>query len=97
MHLHAATFDTPCGPFSVAVNAASQVIATAFGELPALRPRLPEMCNLIGDTLGLTAAVQREVSEYFYGRRRVFSVAMAAQGTAFQGSVRKVQQKDGSW
>ncbi len=87
MQLHASTFDTPCGPFSVAVTASGQVVATAFGELPALRSRLPEKCNPIGDTLGLTAPVQREVAEFFSSRRRVFSVPMAAQGTAFQKRV----------
>ena len=87
MHLHASTFDTPCGPFSVAVTASGQVVATAFGELPALRSRLPEKYHLIGDTLGVTAPVQREVAEFFSGRRRVFSVPMAAQGTAFQKRV----------
>ena len=46
MHLHASTFDTPCGPFSVAVTASGQVVATAFGELPALRSRLPEKSHL---------------------------------------------------
>ena len=94
MQIHSATFDTPCGPFSVAVTAAGPVladsvcvVATAFGELPALRLRLSEKCHLIGDTLGLTAPVQREVAEYFSGRRRVFSVPIAAQGTAFQKRV----------
>lgn len=87
MQLHAVTFDTPCGPFSVAVTAAGQVVATAFGELTVLRSRLPEKCNPIGDTLGLTAPVQREVNEYFSGRRRVFSVAIEAEGTSFQKRV----------
>ena len=87
MQLYSATFGTPCGPFSVAVNEAGLLIATAFGELPALRTRLPEKYHPIGDTLGLTAAVQREVAEYFSGRRRVFSIPMAAQGTAFQKRV----------
>ena len=87
MQLCSATFGTPCGPFSLAVNSSGHVVATAFGELPALRPRLPEKCNLIGDTLGLTAPVRREVAEYFAGRRRRFDVAMAAQATAFQKRV----------
>jgi methylated-DNA-[protein]-cysteine S-methyltransferase len=87
MQLYSATFGTPCGPISVAVNTSGQVVATAFGELPALRPRLQEKCNLIGDTLGLTAPVRREVDEYFSDRRRGFDVAMAAQETAFQKRV----------
>lgn len=87
MQLHAATFDTPCGPFSVAVTASGQVVATAFGELTVLCSRLPEKCNPIGDTLGLTAPVQREVNEYFSGKRRVFSVAIEAEATSFQKRV----------
>lgn len=82
--LHAATFATPCGPFSVAVNASGAVVATAFGDLTALRARLKPVCHLISDEPALLAAVQNEVVEYFAGKRSTFSVPLAAQGTEFQ-------------
>ena len=87
MQLHSATFTTPCGPFSVAVNDDCAVVATAFGDLTALTARLPKKCHLIGDTGGLTSAVHQEVAEYFAGQRRVFTVLMAAQGSRFQRQV----------
>ena len=87
MQLHVATFSTPCGLFSVAVNAASEVVGAAFGAPPALRARLPAKCHLLGDTRALTAPVEQEVGEYFSGERRIFTVALAAQGSAFQQRV----------
>lgn len=87
MQLHVATFSTPCGPFSVAVNEAGAVVATAFGGLTALSARLPEKCQLLSDTLDLTAPVQREVHEYFAGQRRTFTLPLAANGSAFQQRV----------
>ena len=87
MQLHAATFTTPCGPFSVAVNAGGAVVATAFGELTALPARLAVTVQLIPDSLHLSAAVQLQVAEYFTGQRSTFTVPMAAQGTAFQHRV----------
>ena len=85
---HAATFATPCGPFSVAVNATgSAVVATAFGDLTALRSRLKPICHLISDKPGLVAAVRTELEEYFAGKRSRFSVPLAAHGTGFQQRV----------
>ena len=85
--LHTATFDTPCGLFSVAVNETGAVVATAFGNLTRLRERLPEKCRLIGDTASLTVAVRLQVEAYFAKKRRIFSVPIAAHGTAFQQRV----------
>ena len=87
MQLHVATFSTPCGPFSVAVNEAGAVVATAFGELPALRARLPQTFYLLDDTPELTAPVQREVREYFARELRRFTLTLAAHGSAFQHRV----------
>jgi methylated-DNA-[protein]-cysteine S-methyltransferase len=87
MHLPCATVETPCGPFSVAVNGAGAVVASAFGDTPALRSRLPALCHLIGDTRGLTSAVKKQLREYFAGERRVFTLPLAAPGSAFQQRV----------
>ncbi len=85
--LHATTFPTPCGPFSVAVNASGAVVATAFGNLARLRERLPIKCHLIGDTFPKLTAVQKQVSAYFAGKRRTFDLPLAAHGTEFQQRV----------
>ncbi len=85
--LHTATFDTPCGPFSVAVNATGAVVATAFGNLDRLRQLLPIKSNPIGYFGSDLASVKNEIDAYFAGEIRSFSVPLAAQGTAFQQRV----------
>lgn len=87
MTLHATTFPTPCGPFSVAVTDTGSVVATAFGDLTRLRQRLPEKCHLIGETISLTIGIKREVDSYFAGKRRSFTVPLAVHGTPFQHRV----------
>ena len=87
MNLHAATFPTPCGPFSVAVNATGAVVATAFGDLTRLRQRLPAKCHLLGDTSPLITPVKKQVNAYFAGKLRDFTLPLAAEGTAFQTRV----------
>ncbi len=87
MILHTATFTTPCGPFSVAVNPDGAVVATAFGDPATLRSRLPEKCHLIGDTASLVRPIQNQVDAYFAGERREFAVTLAADGTVFQRRV----------
>jgi len=85
--LHATTFTTPCGPFSVAVNATGAVVATAFGKLPRLRERLQKNTRLTEAPASLTAAVEKQIAAYFSGNRRTFDLPLAAQGTAFQHRV----------
>jgi methylated-DNA-[protein]-cysteine S-methyltransferase len=87
MTLRTATFPTPCGPFSIAVNDTGAVVATAFGDLDSLRSRLKPTCHLISDKLVLTLPVKKEVESYFAGKLRSFTVPLAAAGTAFQHRV----------
>jgi methylated-DNA-[protein]-cysteine S-methyltransferase len=87
MNLHATTFATPCGPFSLAVNATGAVVATAFGDLDSLRSRLKPICHLISDKPALTLPVKKEVQAYFAGKLREFTVPLAAEGTDFQHRV----------
>lgn len=87
MNLHAVTFATPCGPFSVAINASGAVVATAFGDLDSLRSRLKPTCHLISDKPALTLPVKKEVQAYFSGKLRTFTVPLAAEATAFQHRV----------
>ena len=79
------TFSTPLGDFSVALAADNSVIATAFGGLEELRERFtPD--EVFHDPLR-AADVRREVTEYFSGKRRKFTVALGASGTMFQQQV----------
>ncbi|MBC8040008.1 MAG: methylated-DNA--[protein]-cysteine S-methyltransferase [Opitutaceae bacterium] len=87
MNLHATTFVTPCGPFSVAVNASGAVVATAFGDLEKLRSRIKPICHLISDKPALTLPIKKEVQAYFTGKLRTFTVPLAAAGTVFQHKV----------
>jgi len=79
------TFATPAGPFSVAVDAAGAVVATAFGGKEALGKRLKGGA-LVRDG-ARTARARREVDAWFLGRRRAFTVPLSPAGTAFQKRV----------
>jgi methylated-DNA-[protein]-cysteine S-methyltransferase len=80
-----ATFPTPLGAFSVAVDATGAVVATAFGGRAALRRRC-RPCHLLADKTR-TAAARAQLHTYFAGRRRTFDLRLAPAGTAFQQSV----------
>tara|TARA_Y100000385_G_scaffold132728_1_gene137934 strand:+ start:2746 stop:3213 length:468 start_codon:yes stop_codon:yes gene_type:complete len=72
-------------PFSAAVNENNAVVATAFGTSDALRKRV-KGCHLLVDVERL-AKVKRQVEEYFWGKRRCFTLKLAPAGTPFQHSV----------
>src|SRR4051812_27320018 len=79
------TFRTAFGPFSVAVDVAGAVVATAFGDLAALRDRVGP-CELMRDKAAATKA-REEITCYLTGERRAFSLAVAPRGTVFQQRV----------
>ena len=79
------TFSTPAGPFSAAVDLDGALVATAFGEVQALRSRFAAR-ELTRDTQRL-AHVRREVTEFFAGQRERFTLRIAPAGTPFQQSV----------
>lgn len=82
------TLRTPFGPFSLAVDSTGALVATAFGDLAALRRRLKPECHLISDTKAVaTGAAAAQLADYFAGRRREFSLRLAAHGTTFQQAV----------
>lgn len=85
MNLSCTTFRTPFGPFSIAVNDADALVATAFGDRTALGSRLKD-CHLRDDKHA-GRVVQKQILEYFAGKRRNFDVTLAAEGTAFQQRV----------
>ncbi len=84
--LFASSFETKLGRFSIAVDEAGAVVATAFGDLAALRGRCPGEVALIPDDAA-TANARRQVTEYLAGERRDFDLPLAARGSAFQRRV----------
>jgi methylated-DNA-[protein]-cysteine S-methyltransferase len=80
------TFPTNAGEFSVAVDAAGAVAATAFGGRKALGARLRKGTLVPGPRR--TAAARAQVEAWFRGARRNFSVRLAPAGTPFQRRVR---------
>ncbi len=85
MTLRYDTFPTFCGAFSAAVDANGALVATAFGSLAALKQRVDAQ-GFIRDAEALSK-VRRELEEYFAGKRRAFTVRLAAAGTPFQQEV----------
>ncbi len=79
------TFTTPLGDFSVALNADGAVLATAFGDLAALRERFT--ADELSHDPARATAVRREIGEYFAHQRQAFTVKLAANGSAFQRQV----------
>ena len=85
MNLFYSTFSTPAGAFSAAVNETGALVATAFGDLVALRARLGP-AELDRDAWR-TNLVREQVEAYFAGARREFTLPLAADGTDFQRRV----------
>ncbi|HZZ59302.1 MAG TPA: methylated-DNA--[protein]-cysteine S-methyltransferase [Opitutaceae bacterium] len=80
-----ASFSSPLGEVSVAVDAAGRVVSLAFGGIAALRSRAPSY-RYVNDA-GAVAAARREVEAYFADSTARFSIALAPEGTAFQQRV----------
>jgi methylated-DNA-[protein]-cysteine S-methyltransferase len=85
MILHTSTFPTPLGVFSVAVDEAGSLVASAFGG--ASRLSLPSGAHEIQPSESRTRAAREQLTEYFSGGRRKFSLALATRGTPFQNRV----------
>jgi methylated-DNA-[protein]-cysteine S-methyltransferase len=79
------TFSTPLGDFSVALDANGAVIATAFGGLAELRERFAAD-DVVLDSVR-AQEVRTEVTEYFAGKRQIFTVKLGGTGTPFQQNV----------
>ena len=78
-------FSTLLGEFSVAVNEDGALLATAFGDVEALKQRF-RAGNLVRDAWR-TNEVREQIAAYFAGECREFSLAMAPAGTPFQQRV----------
>jgi methylated-DNA-[protein]-cysteine S-methyltransferase len=86
MTIYYDTFSTPAGDFSVAVNTAGALIATAFGGRKNLLSRMKPGHELVRDETK-TRRVRQQVSDYFRGKRKSFNLSLAPEGTDFQQSV----------
>ncbi len=79
------TQPTPLGDFSIAIDSAGAVVGTAFGGVEALHRRVQnaKFRRLEGEAREIRA----QVSGYFEGRLRVFSLRLAPSGTPYQQRV----------
>ncbi|HEY4248817.1 MAG TPA: methylated-DNA--[protein]-cysteine S-methyltransferase [Lacunisphaera sp.] len=80
------TFSTPTGNFSVTVNDAGALIATAFGGRKNLLGRIKPGHLLVHDE-SKTRRVRQQVFDYFAGKRKSFDLPLDPEGTVFQRSV----------
>jgi methylated-DNA-[protein]-cysteine S-methyltransferase len=80
-----ASFKTPEGTFSVAVDAAGSVVATAFGGKAALQGRLRR--GILAAGASGTEEARRQVGAWFRGKRREFTLRLSPAGTPFQRRV----------
>ncbi|HUR60659.1 MAG TPA: methylated-DNA--[protein]-cysteine S-methyltransferase [Opitutaceae bacterium] len=78
-------FETPVGAFSVATDATGAVLATALGDVDALRGRLDDFHVLREKRIA--PDVREQVAAYFAGERKDFDLPLAAAGTPFQRRV----------
>lgn len=85
MTCYSTTFTSAFGPFSVAVDAAGAVVGTAFGDADRLRSRLG-LADAVAEP-SRTAAAVHQLSEYFAGLRRHFTLRLAPAGSPYQQRV----------
>ena len=75
--------DSPVGPLLLAGNSeALHVLAFGIGS----RPREID-AEWLPDTKGVLKNIRKELDQYFAGRLRAFSTALAFNGTPFQNAV----------
>ena len=79
------TFNTPHGEFSIATDETGSVVATAFGGVISLKKRSGKLP--LEHEPSKVRAAREQVTAYFAGKRRDFSLKLAPVGTEFQGRV----------
>ena len=84
--LYVSTFSTAAGPFSVAIDAAGAVVATAFGDIATLRTRCGPTADLQEDA-DRTEPARVQIISYLAGQRHAFDLPLAARGSSFQRRV----------
>jgi len=93
MNVYFDTLSTPAGEFSIAVNEAGAIIATAFGPETSLRARLKSTKSEVSRSPKRVAAARAQVLAYFSGKRNHFDLSLAPAGTPFQQLVWTALQK----
>lgn len=83
--IYFSTFETPAGPFSVAVDFSGAVVAAAFGDERALTQRATGK-HAVADS-ERTARARAEIMNYFRSPPMSFSLMLAPRGTEFQKRV----------
>jgi methylated-DNA-[protein]-cysteine S-methyltransferase len=84
--LHTATFETPFGPFSLALTESGALAATAFGPPTALESRLTNF-HVLRDNVSGATFWRQQILAYFAGKRRDFEGQLEPGGTPFQQRV----------
>jgi methylated-DNA-[protein]-cysteine S-methyltransferase len=79
------SFTTPLGLFSVALDETDAVVATAFGDLSALKSRVAS-ADFVHDPAALTA-LREQLGGYLAGKSRTITARLALHGTPFQMEV----------
>lgn len=79
------TFSTPMGDFSVVLDDTGAVVAATFGGEAQLEKCIPQR-PLVRDPQ-VAAEAGRQISEFFAGKRRRFTLELAPRGTPFQKRV----------
>jgi methylated-DNA-[protein]-cysteine S-methyltransferase len=85
MNAFYSTFETPLGPFSVAVNEAGAVVATAFGDVNALHRQRRDV--IFEHAEALIAGARAQILDYLAGMRRDFDLPTSPGGSPFQQRV----------
>jgi methylated-DNA-[protein]-cysteine S-methyltransferase len=83
--LYYSTFQTPAGPFSIAVDGKGSIVATAFGGRETLGTRVKGAALVEDGTRTSEARIQ--VLAWFKGNRRDFSLELSPSGSPFQRKV----------
>jgi methylated-DNA-[protein]-cysteine S-methyltransferase len=86
MNAFYSTFETPLGPFSVAVNEIGAVIATAFGNIDGLRRQRPDIISYEHAEAPIVKT-RDQILAYLSGARRDFQLPTAPGGSPFQQRV----------
>jgi methylated-DNA-[protein]-cysteine S-methyltransferase len=85
MNLYTSTFDTPLGAFSVSVDESGALVASTFGKPSNLS--LPPGSHKLEPDERRTRAAREQLTAYFSGKLRTFSLPLAPRGTPFQNRV----------
>lgn len=80
--LYHSSFETPVGPFSVAVRSDGAAVGAFFGGWAELSGRIRPVRAEPDERM--TALAREQILAYLGGARRAFGLALAPRGTAFE-------------